>query len=661
MAFSFMRKYEKPIMFVIVVFCLSTIGVTGAMMQFFSPSQKSQTAATFEVVPGQQIKVSEEDYLRVKRDLAAFNAIYMGQARGSTPSDDDTLTHIVQVEEAKAAGIVVPDDEVSALVKMRFQAANDTQYRMQIRAMGFGSASEFEDTIRDELAVIKLQQLTSSSQRVTSEEIYDSFKKKAVRLSTEYVAYKASDRMADMNPLDYKTPDVKKWYEDHTRSAARVDAATKAFQDKYKTPEKLDFEVVWADFAEFDPTKAAEWLKDKKIEDSEARVYYDAHPDYFTVEAEKPKDAEKPSDDKAKEGEKKDEAKPAETPKAKPFDDVKEEIRTRLLAQALVQKALDEANQTRADKKPVLLDQLATKYGLQYQKLSGIEKPKLDAADLVGSKNLASELSAQTPSSFPTSVTANRPDRAYFTRIIASIPARTMPFDDVEPQVRNDYMIDKAMEKAIADANELKDEIEKRAKAKTTEPEDLAAWEKEQEEKKKNGVDLAAESKDIAIATRNAEMQKKKNEFAKQWQKETGATFDDLVKERGLQTGKLESYTVVARTDDSVKDEKDTVKKFFRTNHLLDPLDPGMCASLIMRDEENHVAYVSKLVKKEEPAWSELTTEDVKSTTDDINKTRAQRQQMMMQVADKEDRFRRTKLQSRHREQKPVVGGIPKP
>ncbi|MBI3846788.1 MAG: hypothetical protein HY292_19365 [Planctomycetes bacterium] len=574
MAFSFMRKYEKPIMFVIVVFCLSTIGVTGTMMQFFGGG-KAQTAATFEVVPGKPVKVSEEDFIRLKRDLSSFMAM-ASQGRNQTVSDDETLTHIIKIDEAKASGIDVSDDEVATVVKLLFPGLTDAQYRMVVRSRGFGSADEFQGFLRDWISTQKLDRLTAPADRVKSEDVYNEFKKKSTRLSNEHVAFKAEDRLSDMNPVDYKTPEVKKWYDDKMNAKGRQDAASKALQERYKSPDKLDLEVVWADFAEFDPAKTGEWLKDRKVEDTEIRGYYDAHPDYFTVEAEKPKDPEK-----------KDDAKAAEAPKAKPFDDVKEDIRKRILATSLVQKALDDANAQRTEKKPVLLDALATKYGIQYRKLSGVEKPKLESAELIGSKNLAGELGAQSPASFPTSVTANRPDRAYFTRIVAQMPAKTMPFDDVEASVRKDYMLDKAMEKAVADAEELKSKIEERAKEKVKDkkPEDLAAWEKELEEDKKNGVNLQEKSKDLAYATRSADMQKKKRDFDNLWQKESGAVFDELVKERGLQPGKLEAYTVVDKADESVKDEKDTMKKFFRTNHLLDSLEPGMCSSSLLRDE----------------------------------------------------------------------------
>ncbi len=665
MAFAFMRKYEKVILFVVVVIVLPSVGVTSAMFYVFG-SKGGGPAAQFEVVPGERRVVSEEEYFTLKKNLSALNS--MGGNRG-TVSDEDTLDHLVRVEEAKAAGIVVSDEELANMLQGFLGGATAAQYRQFITTMGFTTAKDFEDRMRDGLLLQKLDELAGQSMRVTSEEIYDRFKEQRMRFSVEYIAFRAADRIQDLNPIDYKTPEVRKWY-DEKNAASKNDPRARAMMDKYRIPDKLDLEVVYADFAGFDAATADEYLKDRKVEDSEMRAYYDAHLEWFTPEA--PKTApEKPdaSDTEKKEPGKEPDSSAAgeEKPKAKPFDEVKDEIRRRILVTSLVQKALDAAKaEKNAKKGAVALEPIATKYHVKYRKLEGIDKTNLNDVELVGSDALASQVEALKPQDLPMTVATSRPDRAYFVRVLRQIPSRPKPFDEVEAQVRIDFMLDKLFGEMVSEADQLRTAIEERAKerVKDKKPEDLAAWEKEQEEKRKKKAsgELTPEdeAKDLASLTRDADMNKKKKEFEKVWQAETGVVFDEIVKEKGLTTDKLEAYTVVARNDDSVKDEKDATRKYLRTNHMLDTLDAGMCSSSLLRDEENHTVYVAKLFKKEEPAWSELTKEEYDKIREEMLASR-ERSKTFLNRFQKDQRFQQTKLESRFKEKKPVVGPGPTP
>jgi hypothetical protein len=176
MSFVWFRKYQKPLLWVAVVFTVlvfATFSGIDDLRALLSGGRPVEVAGEFKVAGTGEVKrVKVEDFARTRTTLNRW----AHAMQGGSVEDDAVWMHLMLLEDAKAAGLGVAPEEVSRFISgmngRPWQSAEEYREFWSNR-LQFSSAKEFERFIGDWLLTYRWISLSEESARIVdADEVY---------------------------------------------------------------------------------------------------------------------------------------------------------------------------------------------------------------------------------------------------------------------------------------------------------------------------------------------------------------------------------------------------------------------------------------------------------------------------------------------------------
>jgi hypothetical protein len=366
---------------------------------------------------------------------------------------------LVLLRQAEAVGVQVPPDEVTELLKLSprlvgRQGFSEDTYNMFLSQYGY-TKSEVNQALTELLKVATLVTLRRDTVLVSTAELWQAYSHSSEAVKVRFIEVDA----AQFVPLVKATPEeLRAFYTKHS-SVVGDPAAGKI---GYMAPERIRVE-----YAEAPMDKI---MGEVKVEDKDIASYYEEDKKMFLV---KVPEGEK---EKAPEAEKKPEEAKADQPPAgyryKTLDEARDEIRQELVrtkakpqAEELVQKVMSELDAVsgRYVNEPLPLAQMARRHGLTYHVVRTadgrdlVSRRELESLMPQGAEVAAFAFEGTTSLDNPRSFT--RGDKPLICQVLERRPAEQQPFEKVEKEVRHDYEMQAALERAAAFAEKLKESV----------------------------------------------------------------------------------------------------------------------------------------------------------------------------------------------------------
>lgn len=194
-----------------------------------------------------------------------FNADIAQQLRLPQQALEQVVARKILVSEAKRLGLVVTNRELQrAILDAGFvdesgRFMGDAAYARVVRRMGYASPAEFEEGLRGDLLVRKLQAVMAHNLYIPDSEVERAYREQVERASLRYVVLPAGRLGQELSVSD---DELAAYYETH--------------REEYRQPEKRVASYLLVD--QFRLRSGIE------IPPADVRAYYDDNPDEFTVE-----------------------------------------------------------------------------------------------------------------------------------------------------------------------------------------------------------------------------------------------------------------------------------------------------------------------------------------------------------------------------------------
>ncbi len=173
---------------------------------------------------------------------------------------DGLVGQKILLAEAERAGLGVSDEELRRAILRVFsdetgRFVGEEQYQRYVRYY-YGSASDFERAMRQDLLVDKLRSILRESVYVSADEVEEAYRGEVERASIRYLQL-PGDRFADQ--VVVSDQDLETYFAGHA--------------EDYRLPERREVAYLLLDKVR---------LRDLiQVNDEEVRAYYDGHPDEF--------------------------------------------------------------------------------------------------------------------------------------------------------------------------------------------------------------------------------------------------------------------------------------------------------------------------------------------------------------------------------------------
>lgn len=176
MSFAIYRKYEKPLLAVAVVFTVAVFAFFpsfGSMDDAFGGGDDADdVVGSFTVVStGKRHDVSRLDHSRARQSLGRMRG-----ASGGDLTDELIWSHLMMLEDARGAGLRIPDLEISQALRESFPdtpLTPDLYQRIWRDFLGFPTPRAFEEAFREQLLVQRWREALQEDARVVdADEVY---------------------------------------------------------------------------------------------------------------------------------------------------------------------------------------------------------------------------------------------------------------------------------------------------------------------------------------------------------------------------------------------------------------------------------------------------------------------------------------------------------
>ncbi len=437
------RRHERTVMVVLAVTLAVSFGagsglprmIRSALGGFLGRGEGAGTVVAYMF----DEPVTEDDF--------GWFSVRWGRFPFAVENIDEAWTAFAAVRLAQRLGIRVSDDELKKQVwslPVFFDDPQDPQGRfsreryealLSSRKM---SKPDFEETMREFLAVLKLRSLLFDTALVTSAEVWPQYRDRNLSYRTAAVRYPVEDYLADVP--EPSEEELAAFFEQQK-------------EGRYRQPERIQVEVLAAPYDAF--------AGELEVTEEEARAYYEAHPDLFPAPADPQEAGEKP------------------LAAVRPFDEAREEVLEKLRldrARERAEAALDDVRkQLLAEPETTLASLAEASDGkLQSATTEFFASDELADVPLLGesfspdSPLLASLFRLDESKREVSSVIAGE-DASVLCRLLARERARVPTLEEVKEEVASDLQRDRAAELARQTAASLSDELTEKGLSLTSE------------------------------------------------------------------------------------------------------------------------------------------------------------------------------------------------
>lgn len=619
---GFMRKYQKHILFFIVVPILVIFGVGSSIYYMFIPKGRAgpgDVAGSMQIVPGEKIDVTYKDYRRYWRRYVAFNRIWNLISKGDwnwNANEGQVWEHIIRVKAAELAGVEVTDSEVANRMYGIFgmEVTNETLLNILSR-LGLSThgitPKEFVHGVRDCLLAEKFVGFEVGQMKYDSQSLWNEFQDKNGDFIFDYITFKTEDYEKEWSPVDIKQEELEEFWKDPKNEKVL---------EKFKEERKISYELVMVDQKKLEPSQIDALLSGIEVSEEEMRrAYEEVRNQDRWLKREEKKGGEVPEEEK-KEGEAEG---GGEKNQRMTFEEAKDELRRECGLIRVLGNILEEG---RISEDPGFLREKGRTLGMVYFASPGLQtRVEVENQEIL--KNIQSEgiplgeaiwmhadpAEKEAPVVWCREVfqgEGNGRTLCVF-RIVENRPSRIPPLEKIESELRREIIRLKAIEAAHQVSSDFAQQVWRRAKV---------AHKKEKEEIEKKWTE-EAKRQIRAMSLRDPAAQKKARESSKQraeaefeevWRSGCGNFFDALAEEKGLKVRRVsailrhtELFPKIAHCGPLSYSDVNVASR----KHL--PLMREGEVGGGYASTESREFYVVKVVEKKKPTFSQVTQADI--------------------------------------------------
>lgn len=284
MSFKFFRKYQKAMLWGVVVLTVLTFSLFSVQSTMRAClEQETGAVAEFVLKDGTKVTIDVARFNEVRRYIPALFELFR---RGEKYTLDDVFTHIIFHEEAMQSGVTVTDKELEENIIGLFGSApdSDTYKDIVTNRLYFPSVGKFEETLREYLVVEKLKSyFFAGSDIVLTEDAYAEYAKENEQFKIEYLAFRSGDYSDEISPDTVAKEDIDHYYEG-------IDPYSPSVKEQYTIPEEFAFQMGYIDMTAVDLETFAERIAEIELEPWEATAYYRTIRERFRIDEEKEPD-----------------------------------------------------------------------------------------------------------------------------------------------------------------------------------------------------------------------------------------------------------------------------------------------------------------------------------------------------------------------------------
>jgi peptidyl-prolyl cis-trans isomerase D len=258
--FDLFRSRDKAVRYLLGgLLMLVAISMVVTLIPGYGSSQRGDDDVVAEIgketITAREVQKTVQDAVRQKQIPAEMVPVYMPRVI------DQLITDNALVYQAKRMGITISDDELATAIRSmmsRYTGGGQVDkaiYERIVNEQGM-TIPEFENNVRKQMLLMRLQNIAAQGVVVTPKEVEDEFSKKNAKIKIEYIGLKPDSYNSEVN----LTPaEMQGYYNSH--------------KDSYRQPEKKNLVVLVADQ---DKISAA-----LQIPDDQLRVVYEKNKDHF--------------------------------------------------------------------------------------------------------------------------------------------------------------------------------------------------------------------------------------------------------------------------------------------------------------------------------------------------------------------------------------------
>lgn len=196
-------------------------------------------------VGGEEVTVADYSLLKKKMETQFGAQISLAQL-GMTPERllEQAINSRVSLQEARRLGFGASDQEVRDEIARQFSNPADGKFDVKLYkdyvVRNYSSVALFEQSVRDALAVRKLQAFVTAGAQVSDAEVLDEYRRDNTEFDLAYVAVTAEDVAKGINPPD---EELRQYFETRMTDYRFLEPQKKVrylFVNQEKVGQKLD-------------------------------------------------------------------------------------------------------------------------------------------------------------------------------------------------------------------------------------------------------------------------------------------------------------------------------------------------------------------------------------------------------------------------------------
>ncbi len=206
---KFFNRLEKTRNFILILFA---VVMAASLILFYAPTRdtagvdytvSTETAAT---VSGSAITAGE-----VYRLKQAYSNMLQGRSYPAASAVNNIITSRIGRVEAERLGLTASDKEVADAIRERFTPQDGTPFDQKLyeenAVQQAGSIAAFEQQIRDDVSMAKLQAFITAGVSVSEEEVLQDYQRKNTRFDVSYVTVNGNELAKTITPTDQELQD----------------------------------------------------------------------------------------------------------------------------------------------------------------------------------------------------------------------------------------------------------------------------------------------------------------------------------------------------------------------------------------------------------------------------------------------------------------------
>ena len=539
------------------------------------PQDPSRVKGTF-VLNGQPMSITDGDFYETYLVLKPHD-----EQPNRPLAANAVLNHHLLYLEAKALGFAPSQEEINQLNPAKRNPAMAASFRQRWELQGITEA-QYEEYLRQKQAVTRMKDFFASASVVTSDHIFDTWKRDHLLHVIGYIPFSADEVEAELRKRTPTEEQLKTFWQ-----------TSPVAQNQFRIPTSVSGDLVIFDPASLNADEVARLRQDRPISREEALKRFNQDRERFIAMV--------PTDKRPL-------LHPIKKPDifdiVTPFELVRERVEEEILLGDRISAAF-EAVQGLENPPSEQIAEIAKSHGLRHEHVTQLTR-----------ENSASQFSdlgqALFTNMFNTSIGKMSEEvhyegaYKYFWHISDKTVAAVPPFEAVKGKLSDIYYQETSFKQAWEAARKVAKKVEERVSlvvAKEEQEIDANAQQRANADIAQRGTTDSREKANI----QNQHRMTAQNEKRMLRSRRAPQYFDEIVQEMGLETKRYGPFNFkFQHTDRSNLPKEEAMAAFFRSNFSIKSLEPGAVTLAPLSDTETRTHFLVKLLERTEPTFEHM-------------------------------------------------------